>query len=177
MNFHFSFNLIVDVLIRTTVVYLFLVGCLLLTGKKEISQLNIIDLVFILLISNSVQNAMVGSSSSLESGLVSASTLFLLNRTLKFLSFRYKPVNKIIEGHPTLLIYKGKAQTHTLDNEKITLEKLQAVVREHGVEKIDEVKLAVLETDGNISVISRSDDDQKSYQRYSKSHPRIQKNP
>lgn len=174
---NFTIDLLTDVFFRTATVYLFLVGGLLLFGKREISQLSIIDLVFILLISNSVQNAMVGPSNSLESGLVSATSLFLLNATLKFFSYRFKPFNRIVEGHPVMLIYKGTILKSSLEKEKITIEELHAVVREHGVEAFEQVKLAILETDGNISVITKSDDDVRFYPHPHKSHPKISKNP
>ena len=120
---------------------------------------------------------MVGPSSSLETGLVSAATLFLLNFTFKQINFRSRFFNKVVEGHAVMLVYKGKILKSSLDKEKITEDELHAVIREHGVESVEQVKLAILETDGNISVISMNTDDNASFHRIKKSHPRIQKNP
>jgi uncharacterized membrane protein YcaP (DUF421 family) len=139
---------------RSVVVYLFIVIAIRIAGKKELAQLSVIDLVFILLISNAVQNAMVGPDNSLLGGIIAASSLFLVNIILKFITYRYKKANTLIEGEPVLLIHDGKLIKKNLDIEKIPLEELEASIREHGVEKIEDVNLAVMETDGNISIIS-----------------------
>jgi uncharacterized membrane protein YcaP (DUF421 family) len=159
---------------RSVVVYLFIVIAIRIAGKKEIAQLSVIDLVFILLISNAVQNAMVGPDSSLLGGLIAAASLFLVNIILKFITYRYKKANKTIEGEPVILIHNGKLIKKNLDKEKIPLEEIKASVREHGVEKIDDVNLAILETDGNISIIS--DNFTRKSVRRRKSHKVIKKN-
>ena len=149
-------NAYFDVIIRSIVVYLFIVFAIRIFGKREISQLSVIDLVFILLISNSVQNAMVGSSTSLEAGIIAAATLFLLNRLLGILVFRSKKVSTFLEGNPVMLIYHGRVIEKHLKKAEISRDELEAVVREHGVKTIQDVNLAVLETDGNISVLSNN---------------------
>jgi uncharacterized membrane protein YcaP (DUF421 family) len=159
---------------RSVVVYLFIVIAIRVAGKKELAQLSVIDLVFILLISNAVQNAMVGPDSSLLGGIVAAATLFLVNIILKFITFRFKKANALIEGEAVLLIHNGKVIMKNLDKVKIPLDELEASVREHGVEKIEEVNLAVLEIDGNISIIS--DNYTKKSVRRRKAHRIIQKN-
>ncbi|MEI9933342.1 MAG: YetF domain-containing protein [Ferruginibacter sp.] len=128
-------------------------------GKKELAQLSVIDLVFILLISNSVQNAMVGPDTSLSGGIIAATALFITNFILKRVLYKSKKVTDFIEGKAILLIYRGIIQQHNLDHAEITLEELEAAVREHGVKDIQQVDLAMLEADGNISIIS--DDFQK----------------
>lgn len=145
---------ILDVVIRTSVVYLLIVIGLLLLGKKELSQMSVTDLVFILLISNSVQNAMVGSNSSLAGGLIAALVLFVLNYIFRRLNYKFSFVRKVVEGEPVMLVYKGFVKESNLKREQITHEELLAAVREHGVERIEEVSLAMLEIDGNISVLS-----------------------
>ncbi len=147
-------NDILSIALRSAAVYACIVLFIRIFGKKEISQLSVIDLVFILLISNSVQNAMVGDNTSLQGGLIAALTLFALNAVLRFLVFKSKSLETILEGAPVMLIYKGKVLKKHLDKVKITREELEAVVREHGVEKISEVDLAIMEIDGNISVLS-----------------------
>ena len=149
-------DVIIDVALRTSVVYLFLIICIIIIGKTELSQLSIIDLVLVLLISNAVQNAMVGEHTSLSAGLVSAGVLFLLNYTLKLLKFRYKPINALLQGHPVMLIYEGRIQQANMARVKFTGDELLTAVREHGIMDISEVEMAVLETDGNISVITSS---------------------
>lgn len=146
---------IVDIVVRTAAVYLVIVLGLLILGKKELSQISVTDLVFILLISNAVQNAMVGDNTTLSGGLVAAGVLFLLNFTFRRLNYTSKSLRKIIEGEPVLLIYEGKLQSRNLEKESITEEELMAALREHGVDRVEEVKLAMLEIDGNISVVSK----------------------
>ncbi len=135
-------------------VYVFIIVAIRLFGKKELAQLSIIDLVFILLISNAVQNAMVGSDSSLSGGLVAASTLFIANYALKFLLYRFPKLGNLLQGTEILLIYKGQLNKSNMDRARITYEEILEAVREHGVAEIREVDLAVLEIDGNISIIS-----------------------
>lgn len=141
---------------RSVIVYLFIILAIRIFGKKEIAQLSVIDLVFILLISNSVQNAMVGENTSLLGGLIAATSLFIANVVLKNLFFRSKRLSEFFQGNPLLLIYKGKTIEDHLKQAKISHEELQATVREHGVPNISKVDLAVLEVDGNISILSDS---------------------
>lgn len=143
-----------SIAIRSVLVYLFIVFSIRLFGKKELTQLSVIDLVFILLISNAVQSAMVGDNSSLSGGIVAASALFFVNLVLKNLFFRSRAISQFIQGTVLILIYKGKVNHKHLKEAKISPDELEAAVREHGVEKVADVDLAVLEIDGNISVLS-----------------------
>jgi len=135
-------------------VYVFIIVAIRLFGKKELAQLSIIDLVFILLISNAVQNAMVGSDSSLAGGLVAASTLFIVNYLFKYLLYKFPKLGIAVQGVELMLIYKGQLNVSNMNKARITREEVLEAVREHGVSEIREVDLAVLETDGNISIIS-----------------------
>jgi len=142
------------IILSSSAVYLFIIIAIRLFGKKELAQLSIIDLVFILLISNAVQNAMVGSDSSLVGGLVAATTLFIINYLFKFLLYRFPKLGNYVQGNEMLLIYKGQLNKANMDKARITPEELLEAVREHGVAEIRDVDLAVLEIDGNISIIS-----------------------
>lgn len=142
------------IVLRSIVVYLFIVLAIRIFGKKELAQLSVVDLVFILLISNSVQNAMVGEDTSLVGGLVAATALFMVNVILKKLFFKSKKISEFFQGNPLILIYHGKELTNNLKLAQISHDELEAAVREHGVERISQVDLAVLEVDGNISVLS-----------------------
>lgn len=139
---------------RSVAVYLFIVLAIRLFGKKELAQLSVVDLVFILLISNAVQNAMVGPDTSLAGGLMAAIALFLTNYILKYVLLRNEKFNRLLQGEPVMLIYKGRVKQKGLSVAQISEEELLAAVREHGVEHISDVDLAVLEVDGNISVMS-----------------------
>jgi uncharacterized membrane protein YcaP (DUF421 family) len=143
-----------EIIIRSTAVYLFMVVALRIFGKKELSQLNTADVILILLISNSVQNAMVGSNTSLLGGLAAALVLFAISYLMKRLMFKYKKLNDLIQDKPEILIHNGKPDFKILSRLGITSEELEEAMREHGVEYYNEVKLAILEVDGNISIIS-----------------------
>jgi uncharacterized membrane protein YcaP (DUF421 family) len=158
-------NAYVEIILRALSVYAFILLALRLLGKKELSQLSVADLVLIMLVSNAVQNAMVGADVSLLGGIVAAAVLFAVDFAIKQISYRNRKIKKLIEGEAVLLIYKGQIKEHNLEHEKITLSELNAVIREHGVSSIEEVELCMLETDGNISVISHSLNDQQFYPR------------
>lgn len=141
---------------RSVIVYIFIIFAIRLFGKKELAQLSIIDLVLILLISNSVQNAMVGDNTSLLGGLTAATSLFVVNWILKNLIFRSKNLSEIVQGNPLMLVYHGKIIQKHLDQAKFSNKELEAAVREHGVQYIKDVDIAILEVDGNISVLSNN---------------------
>ena len=143
-----------DIIIRSAAVYLFMLVALRIFGKKELSQLNTADVILILLISNAVQNAMVGSDSSLYGGLAAATVLFTINFTLKRLMFKYKKFSDFLQEKPEILIHNGTLEFKTLSKLNITSDELREAMREHGVEHFKDVKLAMLEIDGNISIIS-----------------------
>jgi len=147
-------NNYVRIIFSTLVIYLFIVIAIRLFGKKELAQLSVVDMVFILLISNAVQNAMVGPDSSLSGGLVAASTLFVVNYIFKKLQYQFPKLGKLIEGDAIMLIYQGKVIDDHLRKAQITVDELLEAVREHGVPTVKEVDLAILEVDGNISVLS-----------------------
>ena len=145
-----------SIALRSIAVYFFIIIAIRIFGKKELSQLSVTDLVFILLISNSVQNAMVGPDSTLLGGLTAAGALFLFNFLLKQIGFRDKRFNKLIQGSPVILIHDGILAEENLRKEKISHDELEIAVREHGVKSFQDVNLAILETDGNISILSDS---------------------
>jgi len=157
-----------NIALKSIAVYVFIVAAIRVFGKKEFAQLSIIDLVFILLISNSVQNAMVGADSSLEGGLVAAFSLFLMNFIFKKISLFSKGFSKAVEGEPIMLIYQGEVKLDGLRKAQISTDQLNAVVREHGVESVELVNLAMFEVDGNISVLS--DNFKKTTKRKHKGH-------
>ncbi len=148
---------ILFIILSSLVVYLFIITAIRVFGKRELSQLSVIDLVFILLISNSVQDAMIGGNINfLIGGLIAASTLFIANYFLGEIFFRSKRISNLIQGEPLMLIYEGKPIVKHLRKAKISSDELEASIREHGVAKFSEVDLAVLERDGNISVLSNN---------------------
>jgi len=140
-------------------VYLFIVVAVRVFGKQEFSQLSITDLIFVLLISNAVQNAMVGSDTSLLGGLTAAAALFVVNFAFKFVTYKFPKLSHTFEGGSVMLVYNGKLQAENLKKAHISEGEVEEAAREHGVDGIKDVDLAVLEADGNISILS---DDYKS---------------
>ena len=147
-------NEYLDIILRSITVYFFMVIALRLFGKKELSQLNTADAILILLISNSVQNAMVGNDTSLLGGLAAATVLFSINFILKKLMFKYPKFSDFMQEKPEILIHNGNLDFKTLSKLNITSDELKEAMREHGIEYFKDVKLAMLEIDGNISIIS-----------------------
>lgn len=143
-----------DIVIRSVSVYLFMVIALRIFGKKELSQLNTADIILILLISNAVQNAMVGENVSLLGGITAAVALFFVNFIFKKLMSRSAWIKKLIQDKPEILIHDGKIDFKALTRLGISSDEIDEAMREHGVEHYKDVKLAMFEMDGNISIIS-----------------------
>ncbi len=162
-----------DIALRSSVIYLVVIVGLRLLGKKHVAQLSIIDLVLILLISNAVQNAMVGDDSTLLGGVVAAVVLLLMNYVLTLVQYKFRPADRIFQGTPTLLVHNGFAILPHLAAEKITFEELERVVREHGIDSIREVKSAVMEVDGTISVVSRAGNEHR-IENFKRRRPKFQ---
>ena len=142
------------IVLSSVAVYLFIVLAIRLVGKTEIAQLSVSDLVFIMLLSNSVQNAMVGSDTSLAGGLVAAASLFAVNALFKECMYRIPGFGRLMEGQPLMLVYHGRVNGANLRRARLTPDELAEAAREHGVARLEDVDLAVLEADGNISVLS-----------------------
>ncbi|WP_347051801.1 DUF421 domain-containing protein [Flavobacterium olei] len=143
-----------DIILRSAAVYFFMTIALRIFGKKELSQLNTADIILILLISNSVQNAMVGPDTSLIGGLIAALVLFVINFIIKKLIRKYQVIGELLLDKPQILIHDGKLDFKTLSRLDISDEELKEAMREHGIEFFKNVKLAMLEIDGTISIIS-----------------------
>ena len=147
-------NPYIDITLRSVAVYFFMIIALRIFGKKELSQLNTADVILILLISNSVQNAMVGADTSLYGGMIAAFSLFFINFIFKKVMLKSKFIKGLVQDKPEILIHNGKIEFKTLARLGITSEELEEAMREHGIEYYKDVKLAMFEIDGNISIIS-----------------------
>ena len=137
------------------VVYFFLYLVIRLTGKRQVGQMTPFDLVVLLLISNVVQNAVIGADNSLGGGLLGVICILLLNAWVAWAVYRYKGVRRVVEGEPTLLVHNGRILQDKLEKEHITLGDLQESMRQHGLIDIAHVRFAILEPDGKISVLTR----------------------
>lgn len=163
-------NPYIDIIIRSATVYLFMILALRIFGKKELSQLNTADIILILLISNSVQNAMIGSNVSLSAGLTAALVLFIINYIYKKIISRLNTFRNFMLGKPEILVHNGIVEFNTLSRLGITDEEMKESMREHGVEHYKDIRLAMLEIDGNISVISGNNTLKQSH--YKRKHNR-----
>jgi len=166
-------NPYLDIVIRSAAVYLFMVIALRIFGKKELSQLNTADVILILLISNSVQNAMVGNNTTLWGGMAAATILFAINFILKKLMYRYKKFSEFMLEKPEILIHNGTLDFNSLSKLNITSDELKEAMREHGVENFKDVKLAMLEIDGNISIITGENNLKQTHYKRRKNHKNL----
>jgi uncharacterized membrane protein YcaP (DUF421 family) len=144
---------LVEIAVRTAVVYLAILLGLRLFGKRQLGQMSTGDLVMILLIANAVQNAMVGPDVSLLGGLTAAVVLLLLNFAVVRVAGTSAVGERLLEGGPTMLVKDGHVVDANLRREGIAHEEVEMAVREHGIADVAGVRAAYLEPDGTISVI------------------------
>ena len=140
-------------MLRTSVIYLLVLIGVRLSGKREVGQMTPFDLTLLLLLSNSVQNAMTGTDTSLSGGAVAATTLLILNYFIAELSGTNRRFRRLIQGQPTLLVHDGRTIESHMAKEHVSVDELQRALREHGINSIDQTALAVLEVDGSISCL------------------------
>jgi uncharacterized membrane protein YcaP (DUF421 family) len=146
-------HVLLQIVLRTGVIYLLVLIGVRLSGKREVGQMTPFDLTLLLLLSNSVQNAMTGPDTSLLGGVVAAATLLILNYLVADVSGGSRRFRRLIEGQPTLLIHDGKIVEAHMAKEHVSLDELHRALREHGINDCDQVALAVLEVDGSISCL------------------------
>jgi uncharacterized membrane protein YcaP (DUF421 family) len=144
-----------EVILRSVVVYVFLITVLRLTGKRQVGQLAPFDLVLLLVLSNAVQNSMTGGDNSLLGGLVSAASLIAVNYLVGVLTYRSKRLEALIEGRPQLLIHNGQLFPDVMAKVQLTHHELNAALRQAGCSSVEEVHSAILENNGAISVTAR----------------------
>jgi uncharacterized membrane protein YcaP (DUF421 family) len=149
--------ILLNVALRTSVVYFALLAGLRLTGARALGQMSTFDLVLLLIIANAVQNAMVGPDTSLAGGLVAAGVLLGWHALVDRLRLANPQVHRLLAGEGIMLIHHGVILEQHCKNAGVTHEELLQALREHGVASVKDVRLAVLEPDGAISVI-RNDD-------------------
>jgi len=152
-----SWHTVLEIAMRTSVVYVLVLVGIRLTGKREVGQMTPFDLTLLLLLSNSVQNAMTGPDTSLLGGAVAALVLLALNFLLAEASGMNRRFRKMLQGQPTLLIHNGECITPHMAKEHVSMDELNRALREHGVACTADAALAVLEVDGSISVLKYDD--------------------
>jgi len=143
-----------DTILSSAIIYIFIIVGLRLLGKKELGQLSVADLVFIMLISEVVGDVMRASDDSLLSGLIGATTIMILNKIIKWWTYKSPKFSNFMEGVPVILIRRGKLNQKEMRKNRITLEDLEQAGREQGIGDISTIALAILEVDGKISILS-----------------------
>lgn len=146
---------VAEKLLRSVVVYLFLLIAFRVMGKRQLGQLTPFDLVVVLIISNVVQNALIGPDNSLSGGLIGATAILLLNALVAWLTFRYKRVERLVEHPPTVVVRHGRILKDSLRQERLSLAELRSALRQQGVMSLCDVRYVILEEDGHLSVIPR----------------------
>jgi uncharacterized membrane protein YcaP (DUF421 family) len=141
-----------ELIARSVIVYLFLLVILRLSGKRQVGQLAPFDLVLLLVLSNAVQNAMNAGENSVSAGMISATTLVVLNGLMSLATFKSKKIEALIEGKPRILIHNGHLDEAAMQREKLTHHELMAALREAGCSQIEHVHAAILENNGHITV-------------------------
>jgi uncharacterized membrane protein YcaP (DUF421 family) len=144
-----------ELVVRSVVVYVFLLALLRITGKRQVGQLAPFDLVLLLVLSNAVQNSMNAGDNSLVGGLISATTLVGLNFLVGVATYRSKKLEAIIEGRPQVLIHHGKLFEEVMARAQLTHHEINAALRQAGCTCIEDVHVAMLENNGSISVVAR----------------------
>ena len=147
---------VVEKVLRPILVYGFLIIGFLLAGKRELAQLSPFDLVVLLTISNTVQNAIIGNDSSLLGGLIGATTLLVANWLMVRWVYHHPRVERVVEGTPTVLIDRGVVHSEALERELVTIEELGAAARRQGLLSLDDAERVVLETGGTLTFVPKA---------------------
>jgi uncharacterized membrane protein YcaP (DUF421 family) len=147
-----------EVAIRSALVYALLIVGLRLAGRRDVGQLSIPDLVVLLVISNGVQNAMVGENQTFAGGIAAGGAILVVSRLSQLIAGRSARARRVLRGEPRILYAKGRMVAETMTAEEITADELAAAFRSHGIVHRDRVRLAVLEIDGSISVIQHDEE-------------------
>jgi uncharacterized membrane protein YcaP (DUF421 family) len=144
-----------ELILRSAVIYLFLLVILRVAGKRQVGQLAPFDLVLLLVLSNSVQNAMNGGDNSLVGGVLGASTLIGLNLVLGYATYKSKRLEALIEGRPVVIVHNGRIYADAMAKAQLTSHELDAALRQAGCGSVNDVHAAFLENNGTISVVPK----------------------
>jgi len=146
---------LVEKILRPIIVYMFLVVSLRLSGKRELVQLNPFDLVVLLTLSNTVQNAIIGDDNSVSGGLIGATSLLLINYLVVRFLYGHSKLEQIVEGQSDVLVENGKVRADRLKKELITTAQLEAAARKQGFDSLADVDKCILEPSGTLSFVAK----------------------
>lgn len=146
-----------EFILRAVVVYVVVLGMVRLSGKRALGQITPFDVLLIVLLGNAVQNALLGTDTSLGGGLLLAATLILLNYGVGWVSTRNRRIERLVEGEPVVIARDGRLFETVLRREQVTRADFEAAMRQQGCLGVEDVALALLEINGHITIIpSRS---------------------
>jgi uncharacterized membrane protein YcaP (DUF421 family) len=149
---------ILEKILRPVIVYIFLIVGLRLSGKRELAQLNPFDLIVLLTLSNTVQNAIIGNDNTVTGGLIGAASLLAINYLVIRFLYDHRKIDQIVEGNADILVEDGKIHEHRLKKELITKEELAAAARRQGFESLSDVRQCILEPGGTLTFIAKKPD-------------------
>jgi uncharacterized membrane protein YcaP (DUF421 family) len=144
---------LLEKVVRSVVVYVFLLAAFRLVGKRQVGQMTPFDLVVLLIISNIVQNALIGDDNSLGGGLLGATTILVVNALVAWMTFRSKRLRRVVEHTPTILVRHGRICWENLARERLSLSEFHAALRREGVVTVRGLRYVLLEQDGHLSVL------------------------
>jgi uncharacterized membrane protein YcaP (DUF421 family) len=149
---------VLEKILRPIIVYIFLIVGLRLSGKRELAQLNPFDLIVLLTLSNTVQNAIIGDDNTVTGGIIGAASLLAINYLVVRFLYDHRKIEQIVEGRADILVEDGKVYEHKLKKELITREELAAAARKQGFETLSEVRQCILEPGGTLTFIAKKPD-------------------
>ena len=144
-----------ELILRAAIVYVLFLVALRLSGKRDLGQFTIFDLALVLLASNALQPAITGPDASIPGALIIVATLFVLNRLVAYGRSHSITLRRLLDYAPTTVAKDGKWVKVAIEREGLDMDDLEGAIREYGVESVSDVRLAVLEHDGSISVVPR----------------------
>jgi uncharacterized membrane protein YcaP (DUF421 family) len=149
----------IEIVVRTTIIYLLFLVSLRISGKRQLGQFTLFDIALVLLAANALQPAMTGPDQSVTGGLIIIATMFSLNQVIVQARLHIPMVRRLLEFQPTIIGRNGRWLKDELEKQGLDLDDVQAALREHGLVRVEQMKLAVLEEDGSISIIPAEGED------------------
>jgi uncharacterized membrane protein YcaP (DUF421 family) len=149
----------IEIVVRTAIIYLLFLIFLRLSGKRQLGQFTLFDIALVLLAANALQPAMTGADQSVTGGVIIVITIFTLNRLVAEARLRIPLVRRLLEFAPTVIGRDGQWLNEELEKQGLDKDDVDAALREHELERVDQMKLAVLEEDGSISIVPAEGED------------------
>ena len=148
-----------ELVVRTTLIYLLFLVSLRISGKRQLGQFTLFDIALVLLAANALQPAMTGPDQSITGGAIIVMTIFTVNRMVAEARLRIPAVRRLLEFEPTIIGRNGRWLVDQMDKQGLDLDDVQAALREHGLLRVEQMRLAVLEEDGSISIVPAEGED------------------